>query len=630
MVMGQPYDSDEARALTSAITAIMTATAYRTSAEIAKSKGAFAEYAKNRESMLEVIKMHTDAVYEISESHCPAYILDAAKHEWDMCLADGSRSGFRNAQVTVLAPTGTIGLLMDCDTTGIEPDFSLVKFKKLAGGGYFKIINQSIPAALKRLGYNQEEIEDIVNYVQGTSSLKKSPHINEHSLRDKGFSDSDLEKVGNALPRVFDLTFAFNAGTLGREAMARFGFTDDQYSQSNFNLLKELGFSEEQIETANIHICGKMTIEGAPHLKSEHLPIFDCANKCGKYGKRYLAPMSHLKMMAAAQDFLSGSISKTVNLPNKTSVDEIERLYVEAWRLGLKAVALYRDGSKLAQPLNATKDDIKKKQDSSSPTQTSDAPSISTGHQPAALRRRRLPKKRRGFTQEARVGGHKIYLRTGEYEDGTLGELFIDMHKEGAALRSVMNCFAIAVSLGLQYGVPLEEYVDVFTFTRFEPQGMVDHPNIKMATSMVDFIFRVLGMEYMGRTDFVQVKPTKDEDVKQEIENIGAQEQKRQLENETKLAEKIKTPQIIIKTKTDSAGSPAAGLQTVTTSSGAVVSLAQAKKTTIETQASSLGADAHLSSLMGDAPFCDQCGHVTVRNGACYKCMNCGNSMGCS
>ena len=410
--------------------------------------------------------------------------------------------------------------------------------------------------------------------------------------------------------------------------MARFGFTEEQYSKPDFNLLKELGFSDTQIEDANIHICGKMTIEGAPHLKPEHLPVFDCANKCGKYGERYIAPFAHLKIMAAAQKFLSGAISKTVNLPNNITAQEIEQLYVDAWRMGLKSVALYRDGSKLAQPLNTINADMKKKLDLKSPFAATDASLISQEHPHAALRRRRLPKKRRGFTQEARVGGQKVYLRTGEYEDGSLGELFIDMHKEGAAFRSMMNCFAIAVSLGLQYGVPLEEYVDCFTFTRFEPQGIVDHPNIKMATSIIDFIFRVLGMEYMGRTDFVQVKPTKDEDVKLEIEKMRA-------EKEEPVAPVAPTPKdtfdeelpktVAVPAKSDSAGAAVGNLQTTTSSSGVVVPIAQAKKSGVAAVA-----DAHLSTMMGDAPFCDQCGHVTIRNGACYKCMNCGNSMGCS
>jgi len=617
MVNGLPYDSDEGRALCSVITAIMTGAAYRASSEIASGLGAFDEYAKNRESMMGVIRMHRDAAYEIPSKSCPPYLHKAAREEWDRCLAEGEKRGFRNAQVTVLAPTGTIGLLMDCDTTGIEPDFTLVKFKKLAGGGYFKIVNRSVQMALRKLGYSKREIDDIILYMQGTAKLADAPHINEHSLRDKGFNDEDIARVERVLPGVFGLPYAFSVNVLGKEAMARFGLTEEQYGNPGFNLLREIGFSGEQIKEAELHICGRMTIEGAPHIKEEHLPVFDCANKCGALGTRFLAPMSHVRMMAAAQKFISGAISKTVNLPNETTEEEIERIYVEAWREGLKAVALYRDGSKMAQPLTATEKGVEKKPD----TTTSQDGLAAAAQIQTVLKRRRLPKKRRGFTQEARVGGHKVYLRTGEYEDGNLGELFIDMHKEGAAFRSLMNCFAIAISLGLQYGVPLEEFVDCFTFTRFEPQGICDHPNVKMATSVIDYIFRVLGMEYMGRTDFVQVKPTKDEDVKMQLESSAALERSEEAKEQQKRKEAAETPPPVAVVKGAAAQSTADGLQTA--EAGVVVNLADAKR-------SSQGVTGQLTGMMGDAPFCDQCGHVTVRNGACYKCINCGNSMGCS
>lgn len=633
MLSSLPYDSDEARAMCAAITAIMTATAYRTSSEIAATSGAFEEYARNRESMLEVIRFHRDAAYEIPESRTTNELAGSARNEWDRCLMDGEKFGFRNAQVTVLAPTGTIGLLMDCDTTGIEPDYALVKFKKLAGGGYFKIVNSSVPMALKRLGYTEEQIYDIVTYIKGTSSLNSSPHINAHSFRDKGFSEEDIARVERTLPSVFDLTFAFNANTLGKEAMARFGLTEEQYTKIGFSLLKSLGFSEQQIEEAQLAICGRMTIEGAPHLKAEHLPIFDCANRCGKLGKRYLAPIAHIKMMAAAQKFLSGAISKTINLPNEATVEDVERLFVESWRQGLKAVALYRDGSKHAQPLSAIADNIKKKQDSQPQAQPNAAQPTSTEHQ-VVLRRRRLPKKRRGFTQEARVGGNKVYLRTGEYDDSGLGEIFVDMHKEGAAFRSMMNCFSIAVSLGLQYGVPLEEFVDCFTFTRFEPQGVCDHPNIKMVTSVIDYIFRVLGMEYLGRTDFVQVKPTKDEDVKMEMQS-GVAKANAQFENSDMIETKPQTAQpeslpVFTSIPNVRTISQAGGTQTLEASSGVVVQLPIGSQDSQYHKQSSQSVNAHLSGFMGDAPFCDHCGSITIRNGACYKCLNCGNSMGCS
>ena len=515
----------------------------------------------------------------------------------------------------------TIGLLMDCDTTGIEPDFALVKFKKLAGGGSFKIVNQSVPRALRRLGYSEKQISEMIAFVIGTGSLKGSPHINEHILRDHGFSDVDFAKIEKALPGAFELTNAFGAHILGSDTLSRLGFTEEQWSKPGFDLLQTLRFTDAQIAEASLTICGRMTIEGAPHLKPEHLPIFDCANKCGNLGKRFLAPMAHIKMMAAAQPFISGAISKTINLPNEITVEEVEQLYVESWRLGLKAVALYRDGCKMSQPLNTTVD-VRKKEAAT----VAEAPAETK----PVLLRRRLPKKRHGFTQEARVGGQKIYLRTGEYDDGKLGELFIDMHKEGAAFRSMMNCFAIAVSLGLQYGVPLEEYVDCFTFTRFEPQGVVDHPNIKMATSIIDFIFRVLGMEYLGRTDFVQVKPTRDEDVAMQLENQPAAEAQ-QTKNSgngrptDSVAEDLRALPAAVPTAVPASGS----IRAEATASGVVVRLTDAKKS-LTTSGTTHGASEHYANLMGDAPFCDSCGHVTVRNGSCYRCMNCGNSMGCS
>lgn len=651
MVNGLPYDSDEARALCATITAIMTGTAYNTSSEIASIKGAFNGYAKNRTSMIDVMKMHRDEAYKIDTEKSPKKLLDEARGMWDRALANGSKYGFRNAQTTVLAPTGTIGLLMDCDTTGIEPDYSLVKFKKLAGGGYFKIINQSIPLALKKLGYSKSQIDDITTYVCGTSSLKEAPYINTESLKSKGFTQEDIEKVEKNLPSAFDLAPAFSINNLGTEALQRFGLAQEQFTKPGFNLLAALGFTEEETEKANIHICGKMTIEGAPHLKEEHLPVFDCANKCGKYGRRFLPPLSHIKMMATAQKFISGAISKTINLPSETTEEDIEKIYVESWRQGLKSVALYRDGSKHAQPLNATADQ-KKKQVLNPRSSDSTAEQIQTAATPA-LKRRRLPKKRQGFTLEARVGGQKVYLRTGEYEDGMLGEIFVDMAKEGAAFRSMMNCFAIAISLGLQYGVPLDEYINVFTFTRFEPSGPADHPNIKMATSVVDFIFRVLGMEYLGMTDFVQVKPNEEDlaiNLRSQIKELkkklaekrekehhsdikdpavpktfnADQLKKEEIKTITAAEETIVIPNIVVGKKTDRSGT-VDGLRMETTNSGVVVQLSSVPK-----KEGAGTANKHLSNMMGDAPFCDQCGHITVRNGSCYRCLNCGNSMGCS
>jgi ribonucleoside-diphosphate reductase alpha chain len=593
MRLGMPYDSDKGRSVASALTAVLCGQAYRTSAEMANTKGAFNGYAKNREPMLRVMNMHREAAREINRDDCPEYLWRAACEDWDEAVRLGEAHGYRNAQATVLAPTGTIGLLMDCDTTGVEPDFALVKFKKLAGGGYFKIVNQSVPAALKTLGYSELEVQEIVAYISGTNTLLAAPHINRAKLLKAGMTRDELDKVEAALPSVFDLHQAFAPWVIGDEAYARLGvpgYGND--SGPKGSLLEHLGFSADQIEEATHVIVGHMTIEGAP-LRDEHLPVFDCANRCGPLSKRFIAPLAHLKMMAATQPFLSGAISKTVNLPNEATVDEVRKMYEEGWKLGLKAVALYRDGCKASQPLSASKDKDDDKAEAKTDklaaveavVEATPAPAEPQVH-PTGIRVR-LPHKRTGFTQEAKVAGHKIFLRTGEYVDGTLGEIFIDMHKEGAAFRSLMNCFAMAVSVGLQYGVPLETYVNQFTFTRFEPQGPVEgHDNIKFATSIVDYVFRVLGVEYLRAYDLAHVPPAS------EIEDPSETRDEQ---------EAVAAP--------EPAASPAAARAA-------------------EQKPSSL--DSQLDEMMGDAPVCDQCGHITVRNGACYKCLNCGNSLGCS
>ncbi len=590
MLLGIPYDSEKGRAVASALTAIMCGQAYATSARMAAAKGPFPGFAANREPMLRVMRMHQEAAYAVNRDECPEQLWRAACQAWDDAVTIGEQHGYRNAQATVLAPTGTIGLLMDCDTTGIEPDFALVKFKKLAGGGYFKIVNQSVPEALKRLGYSEVQIREIVAYVSGTNTLLGAPHVNRASLRDRGLTDDELAKIEQAIPGVFDLNLAFAPWVIGRDAYERLGVDAEKISQPGFNLLKFLGFNEKEIEEANDVIVGRMTIEGAPYLRDEHYAVFDCANRCGRTGKRFLAPMAHVRMMAAAQAFLSGAISKTVNLPNESTVDEVRDIYEEGWKLGLKAVALYRDGCKASQPLSTTS----KERDDGAPTKDTHATALATTAVRPQGTRVRLPKKRHGFTQEARVGGHKVFLRTGEYEDGTLGEIFIDMHKEGAAFRSLMNCFAMALSVGLQYGVPLETYVEQFTFTRFEPHGVVEgHPNIKFSTSIVDYIFRVLGVEYLQRYDFAQVKPAEDTEPPTIEDPTGRD----LLVEETP---SLRPPALAAASATD-AGEVHHG-----------------------------ALDAQLEEMMGDAPVCDSCGHITVRNGACYKCLNCGNSMGCS
>ncbi|NQW79315.1 MAG: vitamin B12-dependent ribonucleotide reductase, partial [Chitinophagaceae bacterium] len=556
MVSGIAYDSEQARGIAGAITAMMTGVAYKTSAEMASFLGAFDRYEENKENMLRVMRNHRAAAYDaedayvgieikpqgIKAQYTPDYLLKAATKAWDDAVQLGEKYGYRNAQTTVIAPTGTIGLVMDCDTTGVEPDFALVKFKKLSGGGYFKIINQSVPQSLKNLGYSQSENDAIVNFAVGHASFAGAPHINNESLLAKGFTAEEIAKLNGAAKSAFEIGFIFNRFTLGDACLTRLGFKEEVFADWSFNLLEALGFTEDQIDEANDYVCGTMTVEGAPALKDEHLSIFDCANKNGKKGVRYIHAHGHIRMMAACQPFLSGAISKTINLPHEATVEEIADSYLMSWSLGLKANAIYRDGSKLSQPLS-TKSDKKKKTDATANEQLSMdggsqlvdlsklnvdelleevqkrmAASTDTTFKRQLSRiveRKSLPAKRRGFTQKARIGGQVLFLRTGEYNDNTLGEIFIDLAKEGSTLRSLMNCFAISISVGLQYGVPLEEFVEKFVFTKFEPSGMVDHPNIKTTTSIVDFIFRSLAYEYLGRTDLVHVldKPT--------VENLG-------------------------------------------------------------------------------------------------------------
>ena len=623
MRLGVPYDSDKGRAIAAALTAVLCGHAYATSSEIAASKGPFNGYTRNRQPMLRVMEKHRAAAYEVGEPSfvamvdgedpgCPPALVEAARADWDLAVELGERYGYRNAQATVLAPTGTIGLLMDCDTTGIEPDFALVKFKKLAGGGYFKIVNQSVTAALQQLGYTEAQVADIVSYVTGTNTFTGAPHMGRKALLARGLTERDLDKAEKALRGVFDAGAALAPWVLGTEVYERLGIAPATYEKPGFHLLRHWGLTQAQIDELNDVIVGRMTVEGAPHLRAEHLPVFDCANRCGKTGQRFLRPMAHVYMMAAAQPFLSGAISKTVNLPAESTVDEVQEIYREGWRLGLKAVALYRDGSKSSQPLN-TNDGESGKGDKKAQSGAKPEPAQATlvdsiereGRTPPPANRHRLPKKRHGFTQEARVGGHKVFLRTGEYDDGSLGEVFIDMHKEGASFRSLMNCFAISVSMGLQHGVPLENYVSQFTFTRFEPGGIVEgHPNIKFATSIIDYVFRVLGVEYLKRYDFAQVPP---EEEQVELQNPTDVTAVKRIENappgDRPSSEDIQpAEQVSFGFDTPAAAS---------TSRGNAL-------------------DQQLGEMMGDAPMCDKCGHITVRNGACYKCLNCGNSMGCS
>lgn len=655
MVSGIAYDSEEARGIAGAVSAIMTGVAYRTSAEMAQFLGTFSKYEENKEDMMRVMRNHRLAAYDadsyeklsikpqgIKAQYCPDYMLSAACKAWDEAVEMGEKYGYRNAQTTVIAPTGTIGLVMDCDTTGVEPDFALVKFKKLSGGGYFKIINQSVPLALKNLGYSEKEANAIVKYAVGSGTFDGAPYINPQSLSEKGFIAEEIKKLSEAVKSAFEIGFVFNRFTLGDACLERLGFTSAEYSDWNFNLLEALGFTDEEIDAANDYICGTMTVEGAPNLKAEHLPVFDCANKCGQKGERYIHAHGHIRMMGATQPFISGAISKTINLPNEASVEEIADCYMLSWKLGLKANALYRDGSKLSQPLS-NKSDKKKKEDTTADTQATTAEKQETRNQVQEsnivdlskltveelleevtkrmqestdtqlkrklsdiVQRKSLPAKRRGFTQKAKIGGQVIFLRTGEYSDNTLGEIFIDLAKEGSTLRSLMNCFAIAVSVGLQYGVPLEEFVEKFVFTKFEPAGMVDHPNIKMTSSIVDFIFRCLAYEYMGRTDLVHVLD------KPELSNLGEDMDDYKEEEKQELSSVRITPSTPVNPATAAQPPRVKAVSAMKVDAGLDAVNAAAK------------------NMQSDAPACNTCGHITLRSGTCYKCLNCGNSMGCS
>ncbi len=671
MVNGIAYDSKEALAICGALTAIMHMTSYATSAEIAGVKGPFPRYQANAAHMLRVVRNHRRAAYSAAPSEyeglsippmtldpefCPADLLKAAREDADRALDLGTQFGYRNAQVTVIAPTGTIGLVMDCDTTGIEPDFALVKFKKLAGGGYFKIINSSIPPALRKLGYSTPQIEAIVKYTRGAGTLQGCPHINPASLRLKGFTDEVLEKIEKALPQAFDVNFVFNKFTLGEDFCTKtLNIPESQLNDWHFNMLKYLGFSGDQINEANIYVCGAMTVEGAPFLKEEHLSVFDCANKCGAKGTRFIAPMAHVRAMAAAQPFISGAISKTINFPNEASVEEIKEAYLQSWKFMLKANALYRDGSKLSQPLNATSDSS---DGDSAPAAATENASVSTPLQMAEkivhryiAKRRRLPDRRAGYTQKAKIGGHTVYIRTGEYEDGNIGELFLDMHKEGAAFRSLMNCFAIAVSLGLQHGVPLEEFVEAFVFTRFEPNGMVSgNPRIKMSTSLIDYIFRELAITYLDRQDLAQVQL---EDLRSDSVTQPAE-----FESEEVMFERVvpyAEPSPFKFSQPHSDHVDAAHLPKLDISKPAIVNevpvtprlSAAAASTAAAGIAQSVAVpvalsaqprpgkdirkmqEARMKGYEGDA--CRECGQFTmVRNGTCLKCDTCGATSGCS
>ncbi len=661
MQAGIPYDSEEGRAVCGMLTAILTGRSYAASALLAAEHGPFAGYAENRDNMLRVMRNHRRAALGVargSEEYeslriSPVPIDHATVKDgkvnlanadrmlersvacWDDALNYGEKFGFRNAQTTVIAPTGTIGLLMDCDTTGVEPDFALVKFKKLAGGGYFKIVNQSLPPALKKLGYSPAQIDDIVAYVVGRKTLAGAPAVNHETLAQKGFDQQTLRKVEESLKSAFDLNYAFSKNVVGEDFLKRtFGLSDEQLNDWTFDLLRHMGFAKAEVQAATDYVCGTMTVEGAPHLKDAHLPVFDCANRCGRIGQRYIPFAAHIHMMAAVQPFISGAISKTINMPGDATIEQVKEAYRLGWRSMLKAVALYRDGSKLSQPLTTSLVD-----ESAMPLPAETAAVAQKITERVVHRylakRRKLPQRRAGYTQKAVVGGHKIYLRTGEYEDGTLGEVFLDMHKEGAAFRSLMNCFAIAVSLGLQHGVPLDEFADAFVFTRFEPNGLVQgHDQIKMVTSVIDYVFRELAISYLGRTDLCQVQS-------EDLRNTTMGGKSPEFTDEEIVSEEVYDADTLPESGIhDRLHPPSRGLDRSAGDDGGGRLMARAEvvrpsvqaATAVATESQKLRhkiAEARLKGYEGDP--CGGCGAFTlVRNGTCLKCVSCGATSGCS
>ena len=647
MSKGISYDSGEGRSNCAAITSLMTGTSYATSAEIASQQGPFPGYQQNSKSMLRVIRNHRRAAYGFKDEYeglhvkpVPFAIDDLrdtnlgteAQKVWDEAYQQGQKYGYRNAQTTVIAPTGTIGLVMDCDTTGIEPDFAMVKFKKLAGGGYFKIINRTVPTALEQLQYTKSEVSEIISYAIGHGTLKDAPNINHDTLKEKGFTDVELDLLELNLKNVFDIRFSFNEFTLGRDfCLDKLNLSKEQLSDITFNMLAALGFTNDEIEEANIFCCGTMTLEGSPHIQENHLSVFDCANPCGRIGKRYLSVESHIRMMAAAQPFISGAISKTINMPSDANVEDCMEAYLLSWKLGTKANALYRDGSKLSQPLASKLVEDENAENDLSAEEPSPAEKTIAVAKEAAQSivygsRNKVPDRRKGYIQKAIVGGHKVYLHTGEYEDGSLGEIFIDMHKEGAFLRSLMNNFAIAISIGLQYGVPLEEYVEAYTFTRFDPAGAVQGNNrIKNATSILDYVFRELAVSYLGRNDLAHADNT-DVDF-----SLGTGAEEGALKNNEipwKLVKKMSSQgylrgqENLMVINSDNStthyGTPEPELSTSASASSNVseqpLNRAQAAK---------------MMGYEGDA--CPECSSFTlVRNGTCLKCDTCGSTTGCS
>jgi len=710
MQAGIAYDSEEARAMCACLSAILTGRSYRQSAVMASELGAFPGYAPERENMLRVIRNHRLAAHgeardsaryeELAIRPVPIdhaligggsvrvanadELLERATVAWDEALHLGEQHGYRNAQTTVIAPTGTIGLLMDCDTTGVEPDFALVKFKKLAGGGYFKIANESVEPALRALGYADAEITAIMEYLLGTlrldapmggavfqgggfwakvagistalesGSARSKPRTFADWLRIKGLNDSDLKRVEDSLPGVFELSFAFAPWALGDEAMARLGIDAEKAkADPTFSVLRKLGLTDKQIDELNRVICGTQTVEGAPHLKLEHLPVFDCASTCGRTGKRFIAAEGHIRMMGAAQPFISGAISKTINLPSSATVDDIKGAYRLSWELGLKANALYRDGCKLSQPLSATTDEAKSEAGRETLAEATsdevvdeleqagvreevaaavgalataaaqaDAQAVEVARTEIVYRpmRRRLPDTRRSVTHKFNVAGHEGYVTVGLYEEGKPGELFITMSKEGSTTGGLMDALGTATSVALQYGVPIESLVNKFSHQRFEPSGMTENRDIPFAKSLVDYIFRWLGMEFIPGYREVNAPKREPAPSPAGVVTAGAERPLNHVQeaprwNHSSGSEGSRAPGGLSRAASQVEGRNGLGSSVSIVSESLVVSAA-----TLSVALESAG----------DAPPCDTCGTITVRSGTCYKCLNCGASLGCS
>ncbi len=631
MLSGIPYDSDKARAISGAISAILTGTSYETSAEMAKHLGAFARFQPNRNDMLRVMRNHRRAAYSdssyenletkpiaINQTVCPEYLLKAAHQAWDSALALGEKYGYRNAQVTVIAPTGTIGLLMDCDTTGVEPDFALVKFKKLAGGGYMKIANQSVRPALKHLGYTPVETQDIMDYLMGKGTILDAPFINWKTLKDKGLTSEELTRIEKGIKNCFDISMAFNKFSLGEQALERLGISAETFNSPLFNFLKQIGFSEEEIESANEVVCGHLTVEGAPHLQEAHLPVFDCANKCGAKGQRFIHHMGHINMLSVVQPFVSGSISKTINMPSTATVEDVLEAYYKGWKLGLKCNALYRDGSKLSQALNTSSKEKHALSVAEGKSEKIEFSEVTITKKPI---RHKLPAERHSITHKFSIAGHEGYFTVGLYEDGTPGEFFIKMSKEGSTLSGIMDALALSISLNMQYGVPLEVLISKFTHSRFEPAGMTSNNEIPMVKSIMDYIGRWLAIKFLAREE---AKKYHNGDLVERAYHQGTMGPQGVLPSMRSNIVTVSQPKL----KDDQEKSLIDVLEKNQMATKTV-------KAPLKKMAAAIGSMAQIHGTPQafhneDAPMCSNCGACMIRNGSCYKCLDCGETSGCS